>query len=74
MAFAIDASVENFASEAWLALGNAWKGGSSFVQKLEDSMQQGGILAAISVLETRRAFTVRASKFLSMLEKKLWIF
>ncbi|XP_076926079.1 uncharacterized protein LOC143589118, partial [Bidens hawaiensis] len=29
----IDTSVENFASGAWQALGNAWKGGSSFVQK-----------------------------------------
>lgn len=29
----LDNSVENFASGAWQALGNAWKGGSNIVQK-----------------------------------------
>ncbi|KAD2393102.1 hypothetical protein E3N88_40079 [Mikania micrantha] len=67
---AIDTSVENFASGAWLALGNAWKGGSSFVQKLEDSMQQGGILAASSVLETGRAFTAKGIQVLEYVGKE----
>lgn len=29
----LDSSVETFASGAWQAFGNAWKGGSSLVQK-----------------------------------------
>lgn len=29
----LDNSVENFASGAWQALGNAWKGGTDLVQK-----------------------------------------
>ncbi|XP_076929436.1 uncharacterized protein LOC143593829 [Bidens hawaiensis] len=61
---AIDTSVENFASEAWQALGKAWKGGSSFVQKLENSIQQGGLPAAESVLETGRAFTAKGIQVL----------
>ncbi|KAL7602636.1 hypothetical protein Lser_V15G24714 [Lactuca serriola] len=71
---AIDSSVENFASGAWQALGNAWKGGSSFVQKLEDSIQQGGIPAAGSVapslLETGRAFTAKGLQVLEYVGKE----
>ncbi|KVH93271.1 hypothetical protein Ccrd_004685 [Cynara cardunculus var. scolymus] len=71
---AIDTSVENFASGAWQALGNAWKGGSSFVQKLENSIQQGGIPAAGSVtpslLETGRAFTAKGMQVLEYVGKE----
>lgn len=71
---AIDSSVENFASGAWQALGNAWKGGSSFVQKLENSIQQGGIPAAGSVapslLETGRAFTAKGMQVLEYVGKE----
>lgn len=31
----LDTSVENFASGAWNALGNAWRGGSDFVHKYD---------------------------------------
>ncbi|KAJ9537807.1 hypothetical protein OSB04_030540 [Centaurea solstitialis] len=65
---AIDSSVENFATGAWQALGNAWRGGSSFVQKLENSIQQGAIPAAGSVapslLETGRALTAKGMQVL----------
>ncbi|KAI3789360.1 hypothetical protein L2E82_02153 [Cichorium intybus] len=71
---AIDSSVENFATGAWQALGNAWKGGSSFVQKLENSIQQGGIPAAGSVapslLETGRAFTAKGLQVLEYVGKE----
>ncbi|KAK9060366.1 hypothetical protein SSX86_021070 [Deinandra increscens subsp. villosa] len=67
---AIDTSVENFASGAWQALGNAWKEGSSFVQKLEDSIQQGGLPAADSVLETGRAFTAKGIQVLEYVGKE----
>lgn len=71
---AIDTSVENFASGAWQALGNAWKEGSSFVQKLENSIQQGGIPPAGSVapslLETGRAFTAKGLQVLEYVGKE----
>ncbi|XP_076949076.1 uncharacterized protein LOC143621594 [Bidens hawaiensis] len=67
---AIDTSVENFASGAWQALGNAWKGGSDFVQKLENSIQQGGLPAAGSVLETGRAFTAKGIEVLEYVGKE----
>ncbi|KAI3774753.1 hypothetical protein L1987_49315 [Smallanthus sonchifolius] len=67
---AIDTSVENFASGAWQALGNAWKGGSNFVQKLENSIQQGGLPAAGSVLETGRAFTAKGIEVLEYVGKE----
>ncbi|KAK1417475.1 hypothetical protein QVD17_26603 [Tagetes erecta] len=67
---AIDTSVENFASGAWQALGNAWKGGSTFVQKLENSIQQGGLPAAGSVLETGRAFTAKGIEVLEYVGKE----
>ncbi|KAI7726546.1 hypothetical protein M8C21_032097, partial [Ambrosia artemisiifolia] len=67
---AIDTSVENFATGAWQALGNAWKGGSSFVQKLENSIQQGGLPAAGSVLETGRAFTAKGIEVLEYVGKE----
>ncbi|KAI3712233.1 hypothetical protein L1987_70784 [Smallanthus sonchifolius] len=67
---AIDTSVENFASGAWQVLGNAWKGGSSFVQKLENSIQQGGLPAAGSVLETGIAFTAKGIQVLEHVGKE----
>ncbi|KAF5787031.1 hypothetical protein HanRHA438_Chr10g0460791 [Helianthus annuus] len=67
---AIDTSVESFATGAWQALGNAWKGGSSFVQKLEDSIQQGGLPAAGSVLETGRAITAKGIEVLEYVGKE----
>ncbi|KAI3803678.1 hypothetical protein L1987_31838 [Smallanthus sonchifolius] len=67
---AIDTSVETFASGAWQALGNAWKGGSSFVQKLENSIHQGGLPAAGSVLETGRAFTAKGIEVLEYVGKE----
>ncbi|XP_071691772.1 uncharacterized protein [Rutidosis leptorrhynchoides] len=77
---AIDTSVENFATGAWQALGNAWNEGSSFVHKLEESIQQGGVPApgsvAPSLLETGRAFTAKGIQVLYYVgkEKKPWIF
>ncbi|KAL4588764.1 hypothetical protein LXL04_001659 [Taraxacum kok-saghyz] len=71
---AIDTSVENFASGAWQALGNAWKEGSSFVQKLENSIQQSGSptsgSAAPSLLETGRAFTAKGLQVLEYVGKE----
>ncbi|XP_076924510.1 uncharacterized protein LOC143586977 [Bidens hawaiensis] len=67
---AIDTSVENFASGAWQAFGNAWRGGSDFVQKLENSIQQGGLPAAGSVLETGRAFTAKGIEVLEYVGKE----
>lgn len=73
--------MENFASGAWSALGNAWKGGSSFVHKLEnsavnlaESIQQGGLPAAGSVapslIETGKAFTARGIQVLEHVGKE----
>lgn len=68
---AIDTSVENFATGAWQAFGNAWKGGSTFVQKLENSIQQGGIPAAGSdILETGRAITAKGIEVLEYVGKE----
>ncbi|MFS7992251.1 hypothetical protein Hanom_Chr12g01080141 [Helianthus anomalus] len=67
---AIDTFVESFATRAWQALGNAWKGGSSFVQKLEDSIKQGGLPAAGSVLETGRAITAKGIEVLEYVGKE----
>ncbi|GJU36793.1 hypothetical protein Tco_1185147 [Tanacetum coccineum] len=56
---------------AWQAFGNAWKGGSTFVQKLENSIQQGGIPAAGSdILETGRAFTAKGIQVLEYVGKE----
>nr|XP_043624097.1 uncharacterized protein LOC122595733 [Erigeron canadensis] len=67
---AIDTSVENFATGAWQALGNAWKEGSSFVHKLEESIQQGGIPAPGSVLESGRALTAKGIQVLEYVGKE----
>ncbi|XP_071716700.1 uncharacterized protein [Rutidosis leptorrhynchoides] len=71
---AIDTSVENFATGAWQALGNAWKEGSSFVHKLEESIQQGSVPAAGSVapslLETGKSFTAKGIQVLEYVGKE----
>ncbi|XP_016475034.2 uncharacterized protein LOC107796745 [Nicotiana tabacum] len=78
----IDHSVENFASGAWQALGNAFKGGSDLVHKLEESalsiaesVQHGGLpattgSAAPSILETGKAFTAKGMHALELLGKE----
>ncbi|KAK3005194.1 hypothetical protein RJ639_016436 [Escallonia herrerae] len=78
---ALDNSVETFASGAWQALGNAWKGGSNMVNKLEnsavnfaESIQHGGLPEARSVtpsfIETGKAFTARGMQVLELVGKE----
>ncbi|GLT86323.1 hypothetical protein SLE2022_044680 [Rubroshorea leprosula] len=78
---ALDSSVENFASGAWLAFGNALRGGTNLVQKLEhsavnlaESIQQGGSPAAGSVapslIETGKAFTMKGMQVLEYVGKE----
>ncbi|KAI8026466.1 hypothetical protein LOK49_LG02G03542 [Camellia lanceoleosa] len=77
----LDSSVENFASGAWQALGSALRGGSDFVQKLEnsavniaESIQQGGIPSAGSVapslIESGKAFTAKGMQVLELVGKE----
>ncbi|WCJ33792.1 hypothetical protein M5689_015129 [Euphorbia peplus] len=77
----LDHSVENIASGAWQALGNAWKGGSDFVQKLEhsavnlaESIQHGNVPggggSAPSLLETGKAFTAKGMQVLEYVGKE----
>ncbi|WOH04682.1 hypothetical protein DCAR_0624094 [Daucus carota subsp. sativus] len=74
----LDNSVENIASGAWQAFGNAWRGGSTFVQKLEssaaslaDSINQGDAgSVAPSLLETGKAFTARGMQVLEHVGKE----
>ncbi|XP_016476873.1 uncharacterized protein LOC107798405 [Nicotiana tabacum] len=78
----IDHSVENFASGAWQALGNAIKGGSDLVHKLEssavniaESIQHGGLPAttgsvAPSILETGKTFTAKGMEVIELLGKE----
>ncbi|KAL3614171.1 hypothetical protein CASFOL_042245 [Castilleja foliolosa] len=77
-----DSSVESFASGAWQALGTAFKGGATFVQKIEnsasnltDSIQHGGLpattgSAAPSLLETGKAFTAKGMHVLEKVGKE----
>ncbi|CAN7126588.1 unnamed protein product [Brassica rapa subsp. narinosa] len=70
-----DDSVESFTSGAWLALGNALKGGTSLVQKLEDSVQQGSSpreagSGAPSLLETGKALTAKGMQVLEFVGKE----
>ncbi|KAL3722453.1 hypothetical protein ACJRO7_034772 [Eucalyptus globulus] len=79
---AFDSSVENLASGAWQALGNAWKGGTNLVNKLEHSavnlaetVQQGGLprspgSVAPSLLETGKAFTAKGIQVLEYVGKE----
>uniref|UniRef100_A0A2C9UFV4 DUF7798 domain-containing protein n=1 Tax=Manihot esculenta TaxID=3983 RepID=A0A2C9UFV4_MANES len=78
----LDHSVDNFASGAWQALGNAWKGSSNLVQKLEnsavnlaESIQHGGIpggagSVAPSLLETGKSFTAKGMQVLEYVGKE----
>ncbi|KAF8112753.1 hypothetical protein N665_0062s0097 [Sinapis alba] len=70
-----DDSVESFTSGAWLALGNALKGGTSLVQKLENSVQQGSSPReagsdAPSLLETGKALTAKGMQVLEFVGKE----
>ncbi|XP_004498174.1 uncharacterized protein [Cicer arietinum] len=76
-----DNSVETFASGAWSALGNAWRGGSVLVHKLENSasnlagsVQNDGPGAAgsnaPSLLETGKAFTAKGMQVLEYVGKE----
>ncbi|XP_013593108.1 PREDICTED: uncharacterized protein LOC106301290 [Brassica oleracea var. oleracea] len=70
-----DDSVESFTSGAWMALGNALKGGTSLVQKLEDSVQQGSSpreagSGAPSLLETGKALTAKGMQVLEFVGKE----
>ncbi|CAH8387119.1 unnamed protein product [Eruca vesicaria subsp. sativa] len=70
-----DDSVESFTSGAWLALGNALKGGTSLVQKLENSVQQGTSPReagsdAPSLLETGKALTAKGMQVLEFVGKE----
>ncbi|KAJ4889234.1 hypothetical protein Rs2_28982 [Raphanus sativus] len=70
-----DDSVESFTSGAWLALGSALKGGTSFVQKLENSVQQGSSpreagSGAPSLLETGKALTAKGMQVLEFVGKE----
>lgn len=77
----IDTSVETFASGAWSALGNAWRGGTDFVQRLENSAsniagspRKDGPGAAdsnaSSLLETGKAFTAKGIQVLEYVGKE----
>lgn len=76
-----DNSVETFASGAWSALGNAWRGGSELVHKLENSASNlGGSVPhdgpgtpgsnAPSLLETGKAFTAKGMQVLEYVGKE----
>lgn len=78
---ALDSSVENFASGAWSALGNALRGGTNLVQQLEnsavnlaDSIQEGGLPATSrapsSFMETGKAFTSKGIQVLEYVGKE----
>ncbi|KAJ1697182.1 hypothetical protein LUZ63_005694 [Rhynchospora breviuscula] len=78
----IDSSVESLASGTWTALGNAWKGSTLLVQKLENSasnlagsIQQGGLPVkasslAPSLIETGRSFTAKGMEVLERVGKE----
>ncbi|XP_068321690.1 uncharacterized protein [Pyrus communis] len=75
----LDSSVENFATGAWQALGNALKGGTDLVHKIENSavnlggsVQQGGAdgSTAPSLLETGKAFTSKGMQVLELVGKE----
>ncbi|KAG5406316.1 hypothetical protein IGI04_012435 [Brassica rapa subsp. trilocularis] len=71
----LEDAIESFASGAWLALGNALKGGTSLVQKLENSVQQGSSPReagsdAPSLLETGKALTAKGMQVLEFVGKE----
>ncbi|CAN8257893.1 unnamed protein product [Cochlearia groenlandica] len=70
-----DDSVESFTSGAWAAFGNALKGGTNLVQKLENSVQQGASpradgSGAPSLLETGKALTAKGMQVLEFVGKE----
>ncbi|KAF8674256.1 hypothetical protein HU200_048077 [Digitaria exilis] len=77
-----DNSVETITTGTWQALGTAWKSGSLFVQKLENSasslaetIQQGELPAKASaiaptILETGKSFTARGMEVLERVGKE----
>ncbi|RLN18016.1 uncharacterized protein C2845_PM02G04660 [Panicum miliaceum] len=79
---AFDSSVETITTGTWQALGTAWKSGSLFVQKLENSasslaetIQQGELPAKASaiaptILETGKSFTARGMEVLERVGKE----
>ncbi|KAK7273941.1 hypothetical protein RIF29_15009 [Crotalaria pallida] len=66
----IDHSVENFASGAWSALGSAWRGGSDWVHRLENSASNPTDSNAPSILETGKAFTAKGMQVLEYVGKE----
>ncbi|KAL8097029.1 hypothetical protein AgCh_030207 [Apium graveolens] len=68
----LDNSVENIASGAWQAFGNAWRGGSYFVQKLESSAASLGDASSVapSFIESGKAFTARGMQVLEHVGKE----
>ncbi|KAL6636936.1 hypothetical protein ACP70R_024508 [Stipagrostis hirtigluma subsp. patula] len=77
-----DSSVESITTGTWQALGTAWKSGSLFVQKLENSasslaetIQQGELpvkasAIAPTILETGKTFTARGMEVLERVGKE----
>ncbi|CAK9150814.1 unnamed protein product [Ilex paraguariensis] len=78
----LDNSVEYFASGAWQAFGNAWKGGSDLVHKLENSaanlaetIQHGALPGAAgsvapSLIESGKALTAKGMQVLELVGKE----
>ncbi|CAN1278351.1 hypothetical protein LINPERPRIM_LOCUS16615 [Linum perenne] len=78
----LDHSVENFATGAWQALGNAWKGSSGFVQRLENSavdlaetIQKDGMQGAAGSVapfleQSGKAFTTKGIQVLEYVGKE----
>ncbi|URD73141.1 hypothetical protein MUK42_25860 [Musa troglodytarum] len=73
----LDNSVETFAFGAWSALGNAWKGGSRLVSRLEhsaanlaDSIQHGDLPGSPSIIETGKTFTTKGMEVLERVGKE----
>ncbi|ONM08967.1 hypothetical protein ZEAMMB73_Zm00001d033932, partial [Zea mays] len=79
---AFDSSVETITTGTWQALGTAWRSGSLFVQKLENSasslaetIQQGELPAKASaiaptILETGKSFTAKGMEVLERVGKE----
>ncbi|XP_062212351.1 uncharacterized protein LOC133913263 [Phragmites australis] len=77
-----DSSVESITTGTWQALGSAWKSGSLFVQKLENSasslaetIQQGELpvkasTIAPTILETGKSFTAKGMEVLERVGKE----
>ncbi|CAI9104403.1 OLC1v1003065C1 [Oldenlandia corymbosa var. corymbosa] len=74
----LDDKVENFASGAWQALGNAFKGGSTLVHQLEnsalifaESVQHGSLPGSTpSIIEIGKALTDKGMQVLELVGKE----